>query len=88
VTSLYIYNLVIIRESLPTNVYHEMWDVSSVLTVHVACFRRRSLDNFWAILFILVRPSCISNVISHTKFVNYYDVLNLVTLTENQIHKE
>jgi hypothetical protein len=73
VTSLYIYNL--IRESFPTNVYHEMWDVSSVWTVHVACFRTRKLDNFWAILFILVRPSCIYNVIFHTKFVNYYDVL-------------
>ena len=38
-------------------------------------FRTRSFDNVWAALFILVRPSCISNVICHTKFVNYHDVL-------------
>jgi hypothetical protein len=76
VTSLYIYNFVIIRESLPKNICHEMWgDVSFVWTVHVACFRTRSVESFWPILVILVRPLCISNVIFHTKFVNYYDVL-------------
>jgi len=53
---------------------HAVWDVSSVWAVYVACFRTTKFDNFWAILFILVRPSCI-NVIFHTKFVNYCDVL-------------
>ena len=67
--------LVIFRETLPTNVYRTMGDVSCVWTVHVVYFRTRSFDDFGAVLSVLVRHLCISNVICHTKFVNYPDVL-------------